>query len=400
MAEFDPDEFLRQRGTSTPTPAFNPDEFLRQRGPPATWTEATKTAVTNIPSSAGRFARDIVQPFIHPINTATSIANLGRGVMEKLGITSGDEHIKYADAVGQFLKDRYGSAEAIRNTLATDPVGMAADVSMVLSGGGTAAARAPGMVGRIGEIAQAAGRMTNPVSLAGKAVGKTADVVIPNIVGDFGTHTGAEAVRTAARAGYEGGPAAQAFREHMRGTADMSEVVDDARRAVQQIKRQRNADYTSGMIPVRQDATILSFNDLDTAINDMSRLRWPERPYQTPSGFRGFARPRTNLSARKSAPSVAALDAVGAFHVDLERILARQLLEARLNIAPSHMSPPAPRRHSIPLLTLLHRLLVDGACRLRRARSFRHGHFDVDQQCDETCRKQHHRQLHDVPPAC
>lgn len=240
--------------------------------PSRTWSGAATEAIGNIPSSAGKFASDIAQPFLHPITTATGLKNLGQGVMEKLGITSGDQHVKYADAVGQFLKDRYGSAENIKKTLATDPVGMAADVSMILSGGGTAAARAPGIVGKVGEVAQAAGRVTNPVS-AVTGAGKVAGKVVPELIGGLGTHTGAESIRTAARAGYEGGPAAQAFRENLRGHAGMDEAVADARQAVQQMRLQRGAEYRAGMGPVRADQTVLNFNDIDNALANITAVK-------------------------------------------------------------------------------------------------------------------------------
>lgn len=128
--------------------------------------ELAMTAVSNIPSSAGAFVSGMAQPILHPIETATTIGKIGKGVMQKLGIMSGKEAEPYADAVGKFLVDRYGSGSAILRTLATDPVGMAADISMVLSGGGTAAARLPGVAGRLGEAAATAGRAIDPITLA------------------------------------------------------------------------------------------------------------------------------------------------------------------------------------------------------------------------------------------
>jgi hypothetical protein len=95
---------------------------------------------------------------MHPIDTATNIGNIGKGVMQKLGIMEGKDAEPYADAVGKFLVDRYGSGEAIKKTIATDPVGMAADIATVLSGGELALARAPGMVGKAAQVAGAVGR--------------------------------------------------------------------------------------------------------------------------------------------------------------------------------------------------------------------------------------------------
>jgi hypothetical protein len=238
-------------------------------GEPATFTEAAKTAVTNFPASALHFVKDIAQPVRHPIDTGESLVNLGRGVMEKLGLTSGDAHVQYADAVGKFLKDRYGSVQAVRNTLANDPVGMAGDLSLLLSGGGGLAAKLPGIAGRAGELTAAAGRAIDPINIATK----TATTVAPTIIGEIGTHTGGESLRAAARAGFEGGPAAKALRENMRGTADMTEVVNDARQALGQIRQQRGSEYRAGMAQVGRNQTVLPFTDIDTAINSMAQVK-------------------------------------------------------------------------------------------------------------------------------
>jgi hypothetical protein len=120
------------------------------------------TAAGNVGTSAKKFATDIVQPIIHPIDTAQNLYAIGKGILQKTGVVSGHEAEPVAEAVGKFFVERYGSAEAVKRTLATDPVGMAADVSMLLTGGGSAAARAPGLAGRLGEVAATAGRWSTP----------------------------------------------------------------------------------------------------------------------------------------------------------------------------------------------------------------------------------------------
>lgn len=64
-----------------------------------------------------------------------------------------------AGTVGQAAKERYGSLDAIGNTLYNDPAGVAADVSTLLTMGGTAAARAP----RVASVLAKAGEVTNPL---------------------------------------------------------------------------------------------------------------------------------------------------------------------------------------------------------------------------------------------
>lgn len=75
---------------------------------------------------------------------------------------------------------------------------------------------------------------------------------------------------------------------------------------------------------------------------------------------------------RKSAGGVPVPEADEAIHVGLERINACQLLEARLDIGVSVSSQMAPRdAPSVPLLTLIHRLLVARAYALRGVGPFR-----------------------------
>ena len=133
-------------------------------------------AAVNAPHSAMEFAKNVVQPIVHPIKTAENIGNIGLGVMEKLGLYGHAGYEKYADAVGQMMMDRYGSIDNVKRTLASDPVGAAADVSAILTGGGSTAARLPGVLGKTGEVINAAGRVVDPVNAAA-AVAKGAGKV-------------------------------------------------------------------------------------------------------------------------------------------------------------------------------------------------------------------------------
>ncbi len=231
-------------------------------------------AMTNAPGSAAEFAGNVVQPIIHPVETATNFKNLGLGILEKTGIVPGSEHEKYADAVGQFFANRYGSLEAARNTLEHDPVGMAGDLSMLLTGGGGAAARLPGLVGRAGEMAGAAGRVTDPLRpmlAAGQAGAGLAAQGLAHAIGTT-TGVGAQPLEVAARAGYQGGEAARAFRENLTGVAPMEQAVNEARGAVAQLRNERGDVYRREMANIGADKTILSWNDVDTALRDMDKV--------------------------------------------------------------------------------------------------------------------------------
>src|SRR5437764_14850111 len=62
--------------------------------------ELAKTAASNIPRSAVQFGESVVQPVLHPVQTAENLAAIGKGVMQKLGVISGKDATQYADAVG------------------------------------------------------------------------------------------------------------------------------------------------------------------------------------------------------------------------------------------------------------------------------------------------------------
>jgi len=259
------------KAAADPWADFNP-----QAKKEVPWSEVPLEAVKNIPSSAWEFGKNVAQPVIHPWETAKSLGELGGGVLQHLGLMSGEEHKPAADAVGKFLMDRYGSIDAIKNTIATDPVGLAGDLSMILSGGGSAVARLPGIAGKVGEAVSAAGRYTNPltpVAVAAAPVARAAGRTATEALG-LTTGTGAEAITQAAKAGYEGGPAAQAFREHITGAAPITEPVTDAEQVLAGLRSERGAAYRDAMNQLgRSQTQPLNFDLVDRALAKTTQVK-------------------------------------------------------------------------------------------------------------------------------
>lgn len=135
--------------------------------------------VGNIPRSAKNFGRDMIHPFVHPIETAKSLGNLAMGVGEKL-IPGEQEHEVYADATGQMIADRYGSVNALKRTAMNDPVGMLSDAAGIATVGGGLAAKAPGTVGKVGRAVQTVGKAIDPVNLAMNTAKAGLGVLTPN----------------------------------------------------------------------------------------------------------------------------------------------------------------------------------------------------------------------------
>ena len=104
--------------------------------------EVLGQAVSNIPSSAGQLVSDITMPIRHPIQTAQSLASLGRGIYQLT--TEGEQPDEAtAKAVGKFFVDRYGSFEGFKKSFAEDPLGIVSDISVVFTGGAGLAAKVP-----------------------------------------------------------------------------------------------------------------------------------------------------------------------------------------------------------------------------------------------------------------
>lgn len=236
--------------------------------------------VSNIPASGAKFASDMAQPFIHPVDTLKNVGTLAIGGLNKIApdvntsgivLPSDQKAEKAANATGEFFKDRYGGMENIKNTVKTDPVGAAADLASVLYGGGTVASKLPGVAGKIGNILQKSGSAVDPVNAAVKtAKGGAAlgDALLSNTLG-FTTGAGPEAIRGSARAGAAGGAKADAFLDQMRGNVPATDVVDSAKAALENMRKERSADYVKNMAGIKTDKTQLNFDTIDKAISDV-----------------------------------------------------------------------------------------------------------------------------------
>jgi hypothetical protein len=192
------------------------------------------------------------------------------------------------------LSERYGSGQQTLRTLAEDPAGLLADVSLLATGAGGAlrapavSARAaqattpsrwnipskieaPGVVSRTaeraGDVLSAFGQYTDPFSATASAL----RAVGPVTSGTFGVTTGAgpRAVQEAFAAGKKGGTAAEAFTSQMRGTAALDEVLPPVKRALENIRIQRSDAYRSGMVDIKADKTILDFDRIDKTLADI-----------------------------------------------------------------------------------------------------------------------------------
>jgi len=249
---------------------------------PAEWSDLPG----NVIPSAGRFIGGIVDSVTSPLQTVKGVMDAAAGGLRNLTpeplrnlIDKADSSPENqqratatADAVGQFYKDRYGGLQNIKQTLITDPVGAAADLSTVLAGTGAAANMAN--MPRIGNALAEASRLTNPLTVmtaVAKPVAKVGGVVASNMLG-MTSGVGPENVRQAAAAGFKGPRQGTSFWDNISGKADPTDVLDAAKEGIANMGRQKSAEYRANMAAVSGDKTVLDFAGIDKALDDASSV--------------------------------------------------------------------------------------------------------------------------------
>jgi len=227
-------------------------------------------AVTNFPSSVGSMLGDIYQAVTSPIQTTKAVLDLGAGILqnalpERLVQAVGEDKASrdLASKVGQHYVERYGSVEGAKRALATDPAGVMADLSTVLTGGAMLPTRAAPALAT-------AARAVDPLMLSARAVGKTADVTGKALKPLIGMQTGAgsDAIGQAYQAGRAGGETADIFKANLRGEVPQTEVLDAAKQNLAEMAIQRQNAYRTEMASISKDKTVLSFDGIDKAIDN------------------------------------------------------------------------------------------------------------------------------------
>jgi hypothetical protein len=252
-------------------------EDAPKAAPGRSWSDVPLEAIKNTPASAGNFASGIYQAVRHPIDTGMNLWDAAAGGLHNIlpkGLTDAIEinpeaakrAVATADAVGGFYKDRYGSMEGLKNTLSTDPVGFAADLSTVFGGGAALAGKVP-KLGGISDALSTAQRYTNPLNAVKpviRGVAKVTGAVGKNVLG-MTTGTGPESIAQAFQSGIDN---KTSFFDNLTGKSTMTDVLDVAKQNIQNMGAKKSADYRSGMIDIRGDKSVLNFGNIDKAVQD------------------------------------------------------------------------------------------------------------------------------------
>ena len=231
---------------------------------PRKWSDVPMEALRNTPQSAGHFVGGLANAVMHPIDTLTGLGDAMVGGTRKIAPSLIGVIDKFADpsvinrqnntanALGGAMKDRYGSMDGVKNTLATDPVGALADLSTVLTGGAAAATKAP----MVSSALQKAATLTNPLSVvapAARGLGRVVETPASAVLG-VSTGVGQDTIRNAAKAGFNKDAS---FMNNISGKTGMSDVLDTVQLNLQNMGAKKAADYRSGKIDIKNTAAVM-----------------------------------------------------------------------------------------------------------------------------------------------
>lgn len=178
------------------------------------------------------------------------------------------EGVKAPAAVVNALRSGGMSTGARPATLAAKAADMAIRSGAGAAVGGASAAA----VGGDAETGALVGGLLPPgvkaAGMLGSGVKQLAAGTARNVLGTS-TGTGAESVRTAYQAGKQGGTS---FLDNMRGNVPFTDVLDEAKTALSQMRVDRSNAYKQGMAGVSADKTVIDFTPIDSAVNSLKSM--------------------------------------------------------------------------------------------------------------------------------
>ena len=262
------------------------------------WSDVPREALTNLPSSAGKFFGGMYEAVTSPVQTVKNVGQLiGGAAYSVLPQAAQDwlinnandpekvkQSIAMAKAVGGEYARRYGTEEGFKEALATDPVGVASDFSTLLTGGAAATAKiaptaskalatAATFTNPLAPIAPAARALTqsnllapaqpvtNALAQAKEKVGGAVTGMGANITGAISGKPGA-AYKEAFKAGKAGDVS---FLDNLRGNVTPDELLTTVQQGVDKIRADMSASYQTAKTGWAADKTALDFAPIDAA---------------------------------------------------------------------------------------------------------------------------------------
>jgi hypothetical protein len=242
-----------------PSKAGTPTKF-HQAGTPhpaepePSWGETGKQALGNLIPSSVEAGKAMVGAVIHPVDTLSSLRDLGVGGLSQaagaLGLQQDPvakaEREKLINALEDHYAETYGSTKGFKQALAKDPASILMDASTFLGGAG-AAGKAAGL-GKLGKFVSKASQFTDPIQLALKTAALPVKAVskITPYIQSATTGASVDSLINAAKAGAAKDPAMRKlFESHRTGVADPSDLVDAVEQAIKSKADRRSAEYVA-----------------------------------------------------------------------------------------------------------------------------------------------------------
>tara|TARA_B110000977_G_scaffold80986_1_gene108406 strand:- start:326 stop:1750 length:1425 start_codon:yes stop_codon:yes gene_type:complete len=112
---------------------------------------SSRKMVENLLPSLKQEAIDIGSALMSPMETGESLINVIVGGVQKLDPTglTGDDKIKYANAIGEYYANKYGSLNAFKRELQNNPASVLGDASMFITGGATSVAKTASLANKL-----------------------------------------------------------------------------------------------------------------------------------------------------------------------------------------------------------------------------------------------------------
>ncbi|RFC67383.1 hypothetical protein [Mesorhizobium denitrificans] len=231
--------------------------------------EVLSGAAKNAIPDAARIVGDTWNAVTHPLETGSNVWDLSKSALAMAGAIDGDPSL--AQGAWQGVKDAYGGLDNIARRFRDKPVSTALDATLPLNVGGSLAAKAPGLAGKIGRGAVAAADIIDPTAIPGRVVGKALNVGgnIAATAAGVSTGTGGEAYRTMARAGREGDTLP---RDTMRGNVDDQFVPDMAKDALRAVDQENREAYRRDIADIKTNTAEIDALPIFKAIKDTDSI--------------------------------------------------------------------------------------------------------------------------------
>tara|TARA_R110000822_G_scaffold198115_1_gene336208 strand:+ start:1507 stop:3420 length:1914 start_codon:yes stop_codon:yes gene_type:complete len=246
----------------------------------------------NIIPSAGQYVKDVVTPFLHPVDTYNGVKSMVVGFKE---LRDREKYIKanpkktkppltknmvMAEAVNKHFAERYGDwvgnetddwstiGNKFAETFKNDPVGVMGDVSGILSLGTIGMAK---YAGKTGQIAQKIAKYSDPIAGTGALTGR-AGLALGSIGSGKSIDSLKEAYRAAAsdNAFYPFKSSSnKAFKKAQRGKISELDVLKNLSDQTKLYRSELSDSYGSWVnkLPDTPDSNLKSFDALVEEIN-------------------------------------------------------------------------------------------------------------------------------------